>query len=86
MIPGRPIYRREEAFKRFSMLDASWVIQGKDAKDVTGFKADTRLLDKLDYTVLSSYEWHIHLHDLQTTSSGTETSRLYHRRLTSISA
>jgi hypothetical protein len=49
---ARETHRGEEAFEGFSVLDASWVVQGKDTKDVTGLKADTRLLNKLNYTVL----------------------------------
>ena len=68
---------RKETFEWLCVLHASGVIEGEDAQDVTGLKADTGLLDELYDAVLGGDERHIHLHDLHDYNEQLESGRTY---------
>jgi hypothetical protein len=46
------------------VLDAGWVIQSQDTKNVTCLESSSWLLDQLNDTIFLSEERHVHLHDL----------------------
>jgi hypothetical protein len=56
--------RGKKPFKRLGMFDTSGVVKGEDSEYVTWFKADAKLLDELDNTILRCNEGHVHFHDL----------------------
>lgn len=82
----------EEALERLRVFHARGIIQSEDIKDVAGFEADTRLLDKLNDAILGRDKRHVHLHDLSNRASDLFNLSVgmgylnFHIRLTSTAA